>query len=221
MDAIQLPSLSWWRASGTISAPEYHDEPVRIRTVGERLPRERKRLSSSTARHYEDAVFGIGKNLPNPDALQEFNLITNTFSAEYGRTAGSIFNAVPKSGTNDIHGSAWDFLRNTDFNAKNWFLNAPGDKAATLQTESVRLYAGWACHQRISGFGLAPTRDCGSTTQSLLTCGLLHTGQASPRLLPRSGKATSRLPLNDPTTGACPSRPNGSRTCISLIPSTV
>src|SRR5207245_2243376 len=62
--------------------------------------------------HFEAATFNAGVNYPNPDALQEFNLITNTFSAEYGRNTGSVFNAVAKSGTNGIHGSAWDFLRN-------------------------------------------------------------------------------------------------------------
>src|SRR5438045_1155185 len=59
--------------------------------------------------------------LPNPDALQEFSVQTNTFSAEFGRNIGGIVNAVTRSGTNDLHGSAFEYLRNTDLNAANFF----------------------------------------------------------------------------------------------------
>jgi hypothetical protein len=62
-----------------------------------------------------------GMNYPAPDALAEFKLITNSFSAEYGRMVGSIFNAVTKSGTNEVHGALWEFLRNDALNARNFF----------------------------------------------------------------------------------------------------
>ncbi len=62
-----------------------------------------------------------GMNYPAPDALAEFKLITNSFSAEYGRMVGSVFNAVTKSGSNDLHGGAWEFLRNDALNARNFF----------------------------------------------------------------------------------------------------
>ncbi|WP_080507693.1 TonB-dependent receptor [Bryobacter aggregatus] len=62
-----------------------------------------------------------GLNYPSPDALQEFKLITNSYSAEYGFYAGSIFTAVTRSGTNQIHGSAWEFFRNDKLNARNFF----------------------------------------------------------------------------------------------------
>src|SRR3954471_3684637 len=60
-------------------------------------------------------------NYPAPDALAEFKLITNVFTAEYGRMVGSVFNAVTKSGTNELHGAAWEFLRNDALNARNFF----------------------------------------------------------------------------------------------------
>jgi hypothetical protein len=54
---------------------------------------------------------------PSPDAVAEFSLITSTFSAEYGRVGGGIVNAALRSGTNAFHGTAYEFLRNTDLNA--------------------------------------------------------------------------------------------------------
>jgi hypothetical protein len=62
--------------------------------------------------------------LPNLDSLAEFRVITNNFDAEYGNYSGGTVNAVTKSGTNQFHGNAFDFLRNTDFNARNFF--SPG-----------------------------------------------------------------------------------------------
>src|SRR5258706_2955374 len=59
--------------------------------------------------------------LPNPDALQEFSVLTNNFSAEYGRQSGGIVNAITRSGTNEMHGSAFEFVRNNALNAANYF----------------------------------------------------------------------------------------------------
>ena len=59
--------------------------------------------------------------LPNPDALAEFSVQTNNFSAEFGRQSGGIVNAVTRSGTNDYHGSAFEYVRNNALNAVNFF----------------------------------------------------------------------------------------------------
>ena len=67
-----------------------------------------------------------GRNLgagliPNLDSIEEFRLITNSFDAEYGKFSGAVMNAITKSGTNSIHGDAFEFLRNNDLDARNFF----------------------------------------------------------------------------------------------------
>jgi hypothetical protein len=71
--------------------------------------------------HYSNAP----NPMPNPDALQEFSVQTNNFSAEFGRNSGGIVNAVTKSGTNELHGSAFEYLRHHSLNAAAFF--APSD----------------------------------------------------------------------------------------------
>ena len=59
--------------------------------------------------------------VPNLDSIAEFRIITNNFNAEYGNYSGGQVNVVTKSGTNQYHGDVFDFLRNTDLDAKNFF----------------------------------------------------------------------------------------------------
>jgi outer membrane receptor protein involved in Fe transport len=59
----------------------------------------------------------------SPDAVQEFRIETNNFSAEFGRAGGAVINATIRSGGNEFHGSAWEFLRNTNLNAFGFFKN--------------------------------------------------------------------------------------------------
>ncbi len=59
--------------------------------------------------------------VPNLDSIAEFRVLTNNFDAEYGNYSGGIVNVVTKSGDNGLHGSAFEFLRNTDLDARNFF----------------------------------------------------------------------------------------------------
>lgn len=62
------------------------------------------------------------------DAVQEFKVETNTFSAEYGKSAGGVVNVIMKSGTNELHGTVYGFLRNEVFDAKNFFDDPEADR---------------------------------------------------------------------------------------------
>ncbi|HEY1950947.1 MAG TPA: TonB-dependent receptor [Bryobacteraceae bacterium] len=72
----------------------------------------------------------IGRNgiavIPSVDAVQEFKVKTSTFSAEFGHAAGAVVNATIKNGTNQFHGTLFEFLRNNDLDANNFFTNAAG-----------------------------------------------------------------------------------------------
>ncbi len=57
---------------------------------------------------------------PSPDAIEEFNLITNNASAEFGNFEGGIVSVSTKSGTNSYHGDVWEFIRNDKLNANSW-----------------------------------------------------------------------------------------------------
>jgi hypothetical protein len=69
----------------------------------------------------QEGVHGGAAILPNLDSISEFRIITNNFNAEYGNFSGGQINVVTKSGTNQLHGDLFDFLRNTDFDAANFF----------------------------------------------------------------------------------------------------
>src|SRR6266404_3742909 len=68
-----------------------------------------------------DQFAGLPAIQPSPDAIAEFRVLTNTFDAEYGRNSGAVVNVVTKSGTNDFHGSTYEFFRNQSLNAKGFF----------------------------------------------------------------------------------------------------
>ena len=71
--------------------------------------------------NHNDSYLNTNLPFPNPDAIQEFNVGTDNLSAQYGIGAGAVVNIVTKSGTNSIHGDAFEFVRNGDLNAKNYF----------------------------------------------------------------------------------------------------
>jgi hypothetical protein len=71
--------------------------------------------------------------LPPLDAVQEFKVETSDFSAQLGRSAGAVLNASIKSGTNSFHGDAWEYFRNRDLDAADWFEDFTGQPKGSLQ----------------------------------------------------------------------------------------
>jgi hypothetical protein len=69
----------------------------------------------------DDNLSSAGVAIPNPDAIQEFVVQTSTYDASYGRNPGANINVVTKSGTNRLHGSAFEFIRNAALNASEYF----------------------------------------------------------------------------------------------------
>src|SRR5262245_33198582 len=70
---------------------------------------------------YNKTPGSVGGVLLGVEAVLEFQVLTNAYSAEFGKSAGGVINAVTRAGTNDFHGSAFEFLRNSALDAKNYF----------------------------------------------------------------------------------------------------
>ena len=70
---------------------------------------------------YNKTPGSVGGVLLGVEAVLEFQVLTNSYSAEFGRATGGVINAVTRSGTNKLHGSAFEFLRNSDLDSKNFF----------------------------------------------------------------------------------------------------
>jgi len=80
--------------------------------------------------------------LPPVDAVEEFKVETSGFSAQYGRSGAAVLNATIKSGTNEIHGAAWEFFRNDHLDAANFFENARQIKKGALHQNQFGVSAG-------------------------------------------------------------------------------
>jgi len=89
---------------------------------GARPQQNNYRLDGISMNDYANGGPGsvLGGNL-GVDAIQEFSVLTTNYSAEYGKTAGGVVNAVTRSGTDQFHGSAYEFLRNSALDARNFF----------------------------------------------------------------------------------------------------
>jgi hypothetical protein len=89
---------------------------------GARPQQNNYRLDGVSLNDYANGAPGsvLGGSL-GVDAIQEFSVITSNYSAEYGKTSGGVVNAITRSGTNLMHGSAYEFLRNSRLDAKNYF----------------------------------------------------------------------------------------------------
>ncbi|MDQ2901282.1 MAG: TonB-dependent receptor, partial [Acidobacteriota bacterium] len=93
-------------------------DTINISVNGTRGNEVNYRLDGAT---HMDNVTNLNATYPNPDALQEFAVQTSNYSAQYGNFSGAVVNVVTRSGSNDFHGSLFEFVRNGAFNARNFF----------------------------------------------------------------------------------------------------
>ena len=114
--------------------------------------------------------------VPNLDSIAEFRILTNNFDAESGNYNGGIINVVTKSGTNAFHGTAFDFLRNTAFDARNYF--SP-ERSAFQQNQFGGTFGGPIAKNKLFFFGDYQ----GTRTRQGIDTGLIQV----PSLADRSG----------------------------------
>jgi hypothetical protein len=88
---------------------------------GARPTQNNYRLDGVSINDYSNGSGSVLGGTLGVDAIEEFSVLTGSFSAEYGKTAGGVVNATTRSGTNQFHGDAYEFLRNSALDAKNYF----------------------------------------------------------------------------------------------------
>jgi hypothetical protein len=186
-------------------------------------------------------------NLPPPDAIQEFKAQTSNFSAEFGRAGGAVVNASIKSGTNNFHGTLWEFLRNDKFDAvgvDQWFAPASARKKGELRRNQFGAAIGGPIVKRkmfffgdFEGTRIRTGAEYNSTVPTAAEVNSGYTNfsdwltQSSTTYTDVLGRsfnqyqifdpATTRQLNNgaaDPVTGLAVSCPNASATCYARDP---
>lgn len=147
-----------------------------------------------------EPFLGIAAVVPSIDAIQEFKIITGLYSAEYGRSGGSVVNVITRSGTNEFHGSAWDFLRNDFFNARNYF----ADQVRPLKRNQFgATIGGPVVRNKLFFFGsYEGTRESKGDTRNTTVPSIAERNGDFSLLNPAPASCTDPGAVCDPTTGS-------------------
>ena len=138
---------------------------------------------------------------PSPDAVSEFRIETDNYSAEYGRASGAVVNASIRRGTNQFHGRAWDYIRNTSLNAIGPFAPNGGVKPTFIRNQFGGTFGGpiWKDHT----FVFMDYEGVRQIFKSFATATLPTAEQRTGTfLLHRVDGSTAPIPLQNPITGA-------------------
>ena len=146
---------------------------------------------------YQTANQGFSNEavIPSPDAVQEFKVETDNYSAEYGRAGGAIINATIRSGTNQIHGVAYDYLRNTVLNAFGPFIGT-GVKPTLVQNQFGGTFGGPIKRDKL--FYFADFEGLRNVNRAITTAVVPTAAQAQGIFVDTDG---SPIPLQNPITG--------------------
>ena len=177
---------------------------------------------------------------PPPEAISEFKVQTSDYSAEFGHSSGSVINASVKAGTNDIHGDAWEYIRNNAFDARDYFNPASCPATGCFQGQNPGPTAELRENQFGAALGLPIIKDklffFGDMEESRIVQGTANSIYTVPTALERTGNFTELLnpnltgkglgyPIYEPGSGgtavlgsACGNAPNVM--CASEISST-
>ncbi len=156
--------------------------------------------SSGSVSYYLDGgpnmtgVRNTGNILPTPTLSKNFGWETNNYGAEYGKFGGGVINAITKSGTNNFHGSVFEFLRNTALNARPWGSSPLLAKAPLHRNQFGATLGGPIVHDKTFFFGsYAGTRQNSSSflTSAIVPTSLQRSGDLSEFLPTSSGAITS------------------------------
>ena len=128
----QLLTLSSGTSSNLNASASLGRGDTRIDVNGQREDNNNYQIDGITASDYNVAEL-TNTPLPSPDVVQEFKVQTSLYDASQGRNGGGNINAVLKSGTNRIHGDVFEFFRNDDLNANEFFLNSEGNPRPTVK----------------------------------------------------------------------------------------
>ncbi len=122
-------------------------DTIAISVNGTRGNEVNYRLDGAT---HMDNVTNLNATYPNPDALQEFNVQTSNYSAQYGNFSGAVVNVVTRSGSNELHGALFEFVRNGAINARNFFASQSDNLKRNQFGASV---GGPVVHNKLFWFG--------------------------------------------------------------------
>ncbi len=165
---------------------------------------------------------------PSPDAVGEFRIETDNYSAEYGRASGAVINVSVRSGTNNFHGRAWDYLRNTALNAIGPFTPAAGIKQVFIRNQFGGTFGGpiWKDHT----FFFTDYEGVRQIFRNPASTGTIPNNEqrAGTFLLHRVDGSTAPIPLLNPITGVAytsgtlptASTTSFARAVLGLLPAT-
>jgi len=171
---------------------------AQITISGQRPIENNYRLDGVSINDYSNGAPGsvLGGNL-GVDAIQEFSVLTSNYSAEYGKTAGGVVNAITKSGTNQFHGDAYEFLRNDALDAANFFdnfNNSPkppfrrnqfgASVGGPIQKDKTFIFGDYEGIRQAKGFPVVNTVPSPAARQGHLTTGTVTVDPAAQKYLP-------------------------------------
>src|SRR5713226_5289073 len=154
--ALLTPSVSVGRSTAVGAQSPLTETVLKLSFAG--LRESHTTLLTQDGIDYTTSISGVQRVTPSQDWVQEFRVVASPFTADTGRSLGSIVNTIIKSGTNDMHGDFYEYFRNDALNAKN-LLSAPGfttfkfnqfggDIGAPLVRDKVFFFTGYEGQRR-------------------------------------------------------------------------